>query len=92
MTLRDCVPSVMANAMTDVSKSKADDDGRVQEQGRDVGWPAHKAAERTGWATAEAELDNAWKRLRELEVENESIKKQLVESSTKDAKAKHHTE
>ena len=67
MTARDCVPLVVAKAMTDVSKSKAE---------TMVGWLTKQLeTERTGRATAEAELNNARKWVRELQVENESIKK-----------------
>ena len=45
-----------------------------------------------GRATAEALLDNERKRVRELELENESMKKQLVESNTETAEAKQQAE
>ena len=40
----------------------------------------------------EAQLDNERKRVRELELENESMIKQLVESKTKTAEAKQQAE
>ena len=41
---------------------------------------------------AEAQLDKERKRVRKLELENESMKKQLVESNTKTAEAKQQAE
>ena len=80
VTLRDCVPSEVAKATSDASKSKAETlIGRLTK---------HLETERTGRANAEAWLDNERKRVKELEVQNESIKKQLVESNTKTAEAK----
>ena len=77
VTLRDCVPSALAKAMSDSSKSKAETlIGRLTMQ---------LQTEHTGGAKAEAQLDNERKRVKdpesELELENESMKKQLVESS-----------
>ena len=80
MTLRDCVPLALAKAMFDASKSKAETlIGRLTK---------HLETERTGRANTEAQLDNERKRVTELELENGSVKKQLVESNTKDAEAK----
>ena len=45
-----------------------------------------------GRANAEAKPDNERKQVRELELENESMKKQLVESNTKTAEAKSQAE
>ena len=45
-----------------------------------------------GRANAEAQLDNERKQVRELELENGSMKKQLVESNTKTAEAKQQAE
>ena len=78
VTLRGCVPSAVAKAMSDASKSK----GETM-----IGRPTKQLeTERTGRANAEAQLDNERKRVRELE--NESIKKQLAESNTKTVEAK----
>ena len=64
-TLRDCVPSAVAKAMFDASKSKAETlIGRLTKQ---------LVTERTRRANAEAQLDNERKRVRELELENESM-------------------
>ena len=83
MTLRDCVPSAVAKAMSDTSKSKAETlIGRLTKQ---------LETERTGRTKAEAQLENERKRVRELELENESMK-QLVESNTKTAEAKQQAE
>ena len=80
VTLRDCVPSAITKAMSDASKSKAETlIGRLAK---------HLETQRTGRADAEAQLDNERKRVRELELENETMKKQLVESNTKTAEAK----
>ena len=77
VTLRDCFPSAMAKAMFDASKSKAETlIGRLTKQ---------LETERTG-------LDNERKQVRELELGNESMKKQLVESNTKTAEAKQQAE
>ena len=84
VTLRDCVPSAVAKAMSDASKSKSETlIGRLTKQ---------LETERVGRATAEAQLDNERKPVRELELENESMKKQLVESNTKTAEAKQQAE
>ena len=84
VTLRDCVPSAVAKAMSDASKSKAETlIGRLTK---------HLETERTGRANAEAQLDNERKRVKELELENESMKKQLVESNTKTVEAKQQVE
>ena len=48
--------------------------------------------EHTGQANGGAWLENGRKWVRELELENESIKKQLVENNTKTAKAKQQVE
>ena len=66
--------------MFDASKSKAQTlIGRLAKQ---------LETERTGRANAEAQLDNEPKRGRGLELENESIKKQLLYSNTKTVEAK----
>ena len=84
MTLRDRVFSAVVKAMSDASKSKAETlIGRLTKQ---------LETERTGRANAEAQLDNERKRVRELELEDESMKKQLVESNTKTAEAKQQAE
>ena len=84
VTLRDCVPSAVAKAMSDAWKSNAETlIGRLTKQ---------LETERTGRANAEAQLDNEQKRVRELELENESMKKQLVESNTKIVEAKQQAE
>ena len=84
MTLRDCVPSAVAKAMSNASKCKAE---------TLFGWLTKQLeTERTGRANAEAQLDNQRKRVRELELEIKSMKKQLVESNTKTAEAKQHAE
>ena len=84
VTLRDCFPSAVANAMCDASKSKAETlIGRLTKQ---------LEAERTGRVNAEAQLDNERKRVKELELENEIIKKQVVESNLKTAEAKQQAE
>ena len=73
-----------AEAMCYASKSKAETlIGRVTKQ---------LETQRTGRANAEAQLNNERKRVRELELQNESIKKQLVERNTKTAEAKQHAE
>ena len=70
--------------MFDASKSKAETlIGRLTKQ---------LETERTGRASAEAQLDDERKRVRELKLENESMKKQLVESNTKTAEAKQPAE
>ena len=70
--------------MPDASKSKAETlIGRLTKQLK---------TECTGRANAEAQLDNERKRVRELELENESMKKQLVESRSKTVEAKQHAE
>ena len=80
VTLRDCVPSAVAKTMSDASKSTAETlIGRLTKQLETV---------RTGRTNAEAQLDKERKQVRELELENESMKKQLVESHTKTAAAK----
>ena len=74
LTLRDRVPSAVSKAMSHASKSKAETlIGRLTKQ---------LQTERTGRANAEAQLDNERKRVRDLELENESMKKHLVESNT----------
>ena len=84
MTLRDCVPSAMAKAMSHASKSKGD---------TLICWLTKQLeTERTGRANAEARLDNERTRVTELELEIESMKKQLVESNTKTAEAKQQAE
>ena len=84
VTLRDCVPSDVAKAMCDASKSKAETlICRLTKQ---------LETEGTGRANPKAHLDNERKRIRELELENESIKKQLVESNSKTAEAKQQAE
>ena len=84
VTLRDCVASAVAKAMSDASKSKAETlIGRLTKQ---------LETERTGRVNAEAQLDIERKRVRELELENESVKKQLFESNTKTAEAKQQAE
>ena len=84
VTLRDRVPSAVAKAMSDASKSKAETlTGRLTKQ---------LDTERTGRANAEAQLDNEQKQVRELELENESMKKQLVESNTKTPEARQQAE
>ena len=81
VTLRDCVPSAVAKAMSDASKCKAETlIGRLTKQ---------LETERTGRANAEAQLDNEQKRVKGLKLKNESTKKQPVESNTKTAEAKH---
>ena len=45
-----------------------------------------------GRANAKAQLDNEGIRVRELELENENMKKQLLESYTKTAEAKQKAE
>ena len=83
-TLRDCVPSAMGKAMSDASKSMAETViGQLTKQ---------LETELMGWANAEAQLDNELKRVKELELENESMKKELVESNTKTAEAKQQVE
>ena len=59
LTLRHCVPSAVAKAVSDASKSKAETlmGGRTKQL----------ETERTGRANAEAQLDNERKRVRELE-------------------------
>ena len=84
VTVRDSVPSAVAKAMSDASKSKAE-----TLIGQLTKW---FETERTGRANAEAHLDNERKQVKELEMENESIKKELVESNTNTAKAKPHAE
>ena len=84
VTLRGCVPSAVAKAMTDAFKSKAEILIRRLTK--------HLETERTSRATFEAQLDNKRKRAKELELENESIKKQPVESNTKTAEAKQQPE
>ena len=70
--------------MSDASKSKAHTlIGRLTKQ---------LETERTGRANAEAQLVNERKRVRELELENEGMKKQLVESNTTTAEAKQQVE
>ena len=84
VTLRDCVPWAVAKAMSDASKSKAKTlICRLTKQ---------PETERTGLANAEAHFDNERNRVRELELETQSLKKQLVESNTKTAEAKQHAE
>ena len=62
VTLSDCVPSPVAKAMSDASKSKVETlIGGLTKQ---------HDTERTGRANAEARLDNAQKRVKELELEN----------------------
>ena len=77
VTLRNCIPSAVAKAMSDTSKSKGQTlIGRVTKQ---------LDTERTERANAEAQLDNERKRVKELELEKESMKEQLVENNTKTA-------
>ena len=77
-------PSTVAKAMCDASKSKAETMiGRLIQQ---------LDTKRTGRANTGAQLDNEWKRARELWLENESTKKQVVESNTKTAEAKQQVE
>ena len=84
VTLRDCFPSAVAQAMSNASNSKAE---------TLIGQPTKQLeTERTGQASAEAQLDNERKRVRELELENESIKKQLADSNTKTVEAKQQAE
>ena len=84
LTLRDCVASAMAKAMSDASKSKAETlIGRLTKQ---------LEMERTGRVNAEAQLDIERKRVKDLELENESVKKQPFESNTKTAEAKQQAE
>ena len=84
VTLRHCVPSAVAKAMSDASKSKAGTlIGRLSKQ---------LETERTGWANAEAQLDNERKRVSDWELENESMKKQLLEGNTKSGEAKQQAE
>ena len=84
LTLRDGVPSVVAKAMPGASKSKVETlIGRLTKQ---------LETDRTERANAEVQLDNERKRVRGLERENESMKKQLVESNTKTAEAKQQAE
>ena len=52
------------------------------------GLTKHLETECTGRGNAEAQWDNEQKRIRELELENESIKKQLMESNTKTTETK----
>ena len=78
--LRGCVPSAVAQAMLDASKSKAE---------TVIGRPTKQLeTERTRRANTEAQLDNQWERVRELALENETINKQLVDSNTKSVEAK----
>ena len=84
MTLRDCVPSAVAKAMSVASKSKSETlIGSLTKQ---------LEARRTGRANAEAQLDHELIRVKKSELENESIKKQPVESNTKIAEAKQQSE
>ena len=80
VTLRDCVSAEVAKAMSDASESRAETlIGRLTKQ---------LETDHTGWAKAKAHLHNERKRARKLELENESIKKELVESNTKTVEAK----
>ena len=80
VTLRDFVPSAVVKLMSAASKSKTETMiGRLTKQ---------LQMERTGQANAEVQLENERKRVGELEPENEIIKKQPVESNTKNAEAK----
>ena len=84
LTRRDCISSALAKAMFDASKSKAQTlIGRLTKQ---------LETERTGRANAQAQFDKEQKRVRQLDLENESMKKQLLESNTKSAEAKQHAE
>ena len=81
LTLRDCVSPAVAKAMFDASKSKVETFlARLTKQ---------LEREHTGWANTEAHSDNERKRVRELELENESVQQPLVESNTKTVEAKH---
>ena len=80
VSLRDSVPMEVAKAMSNGSKSKA----RTMIGRR----TKHRETERTGRANAEAQLDNERKRVKDLEPENESIKKQPVESNNNTAEKK----
>ena len=74
----------VAKAMSGASKSKAE---------TLIGLPTKQLeTERTGRANAKAQLDNERKQVRALELENESMKKQPVESNTKIAEAKQQAE
>ena len=84
VTLRDCVPSAVAKAMSDAPKSKAE---------TMIGRPTKQfETERNGRANAEAHMDNKRKRVGELDLENESIKKQLLVSNTKTDEANQQAE
>ena len=84
MTLRDCVPWAVATAIFNASKSNAETwIGRLTKQ---------LEAEHTGRGNEDAQLGNERKWVRESELENESIKNQLVESDTKTAQAKQQAE
>ena len=84
VTLRDCVSSAVAKAMLDAPKSKAE---------TVMSWlTKHLETERTERGNAETQLENERKRVREWELEHESMKKQLVESNTETAEAKQYAE